>query len=178
MRLKEAGNINRSLSCLGQVITALVDVGNGKQRHICYRDSKLTFLLRDSLGGNAKTVIIANVHPGSRCFGETLSTLNFAQRAKLIKNKAVVNEDTQGNVTQLQAEVKRLKEQLAQLTAGQMLPESLRTVDKDETNYIKYFREAMLFFKKSEQEKKSLVEKVTQLEDLTLKKKNSFSRIK
>ncbi|ELR48074.1 Kinesin-like protein KIF15, partial [Bos mutus] len=170
MRLKEAGNINRSLSCLGQVITALVDVGNGKQRHICYRDSKLTFLLRDSLGGNAKTVIIANVHPGSRCFGETLSTLNFAQRAKLIKNKAVVNEDTQGNVTQLQAEVKRLKEQLAQLTAGQMLPESLRIVDKDETNYIKYFREAMLFFKKSEQEKKSLVEKVTQLEDLTLKK--------
>ncbi|XP_059735804.1 kinesin-like protein KIF15 isoform X2 [Bos taurus] len=90
--------------------------------------------------------------------------------AEGMRLKAVVNEDTQGNVTQLQAEVKRLKEQLAQLTAGQMLPESLRTVDKDETNYIKYFREAMLFFKKSEQEKKSLVEKVTQLEDLTLKK--------
>uniref|UniRef100_A0A8B9XKK3 Kinesin-like protein KIF15 n=1 Tax=Bos mutus grunniens TaxID=30521 RepID=A0A8B9XKK3_BOSMU len=90
--------------------------------------------------------------------------------AEGMRLKAVVNEDTQGNVTQLQAEVKRLKEQLAQLTAGQMLPESLRIVDKDETNYIKYFREAMLFFKKSEQEKKSLVEKVTQLEDLTLKK--------
>ncbi|XP_047682850.1 kinesin-like protein KIF15 isoform X1 [Prionailurus viverrinus] len=170
MRLKEAGNINRSLSCLGQVITALVDVGNGKQRHVCYRDSKLTFLLRDSLGGNARTAIIANVHPGSRCFGETLSTLNFAQRAKLIKNKAVVNEDTQGNVSQLQAEVKRLKEQLAQLTSGQLLPESFLTKGKDETNYMKYFQEAMLFFKKSEQEKKSLVEKVTQLEDLTLKK--------
>ncbi|GAB5567979.1 kinesin-like protein KIF15 isoform X1 [Prionailurus iriomotensis] len=142
MRLKEAGNINRSLSCLGQVITALVDVGNGKQRHVCYRDSKLTFLLRDSLG------------------------------AKLIKNKklAVVNEDTQGNVSQLQAEVKRLKEQLAQLTSGQLLPESFLTKGKDETNYMKYFQEAMLFFKKSEQEKKSLVEKVTQLEDLTLKK--------
>ncbi|XP_070247166.1 kinesin-like protein KIF15 isoform X2 [Myotis yumanensis] len=170
MRLKEAGNINRSLSCLGQVITALVDVGNGKQRHICYRDSKLTFLLRDSLGGNAKTAIIANVHPGSRCFGETLSTLNFAQRAKLIKNKAVVNEDTQGNVSQLQAEVKRLKEQLAQLTVGQILPEGFLTREKDETDYMKYFKEAMLFFKKSEQEKKFLVEKVTQLEDLTLKK--------
>ncbi|XP_077633289.1 kinesin-like protein KIF15 isoform X1 [Crocuta crocuta] len=170
MRLKEAGNINRSLSCLGQVITALVDVGNGKQRHVCYRDSKLTFLLRDSLGGNAKTAVIANVHPGSRCFGETLSTLNFAQRAKLIKNKAVVNEDTQGNVSQLQAEVKRLKEQLAQLTSGQLLPESFLTKGKDETNYMKYFQEAMMFFKKSEQEKKSLVEKVTQLEDLTLKK--------
>ncbi|XP_054992536.1 kinesin-like protein KIF15 [Sorex araneus] len=170
MRLKEAGNINRSLSCLGQVITALVDVGNGKQRHICYRDSKLTFLLRDSLGGNAKTAIIANVHPGSRCFGETLSTLNFAQRAKLIKNKAVVNEDTQGNVNQLQAEVKRLKEQVVQLMSGQGVSESLQTRDKDETNYMKYFQEAMLFFKKSEQEKKTLIEKITQLEDLTLKK--------
>ncbi|XP_032017738.1 kinesin-like protein KIF15 isoform X1 [Hylobates moloch] len=170
MRLKEAGNINRSLSCLGQVITALVDVGNGKQRHVCYRDSKLTFLLRDSLGGNAKTAIIANVHPGSRCFGETLSTLNFAQRAKLIKNKAVVNEDTQGNVSQLQAEVKRLKEQLAELASGQTPPESFLTTDKKKTNYMEYFQEAMLFFKKSEQEKKSLIEKVTQLEDLTLKK--------
>ncbi|XP_043921457.1 kinesin-like protein KIF15 [Protopterus annectens] len=87
VRLKEASSINRSLSCLGQVIMALVDVAHGKQRHICYRDSKLTFLLRDSLGGNAKTYIIANVHPGSKCFGETLSTLQFAQRAKLIKNK-------------------------------------------------------------------------------------------
>ncbi|XP_064130751.1 kinesin-like protein KIF15 isoform X2 [Loxodonta africana] len=180
MRLKEAGNINRSLSCLGQVITALVDVGNGKQRHVCYRDSKLTFLLRDSLGGNAKTAIIANVHPGSRCFGETLSTLNFAQRAKLIKNKAVVNEDTQGNVSQLQAEVKRLKEQLAQFTSGQVLPESFLTrgemsnmsfiLDPEKTNYVKCFREAMLFFKKSEQERKALIEKVTQLEDLTIKK--------
>nr|XP_012625803.1 kinesin-like protein KIF15 isoform X2 [Microcebus murinus] len=170
VRLKEAGNINRSLSCLGQVITALVDVGNGKQRHVCYRDSKLTFLLRDSLGGNAKTAIIANVHPGSRCFGETLSTLNFAQRAKLIKNKAVVNEDTQGNVSQLQAEVKRLKEQLFQLTSGQILPESFLTTDKEKTNYMEYFQEAMLFFKNSEQEKKSLKEKVTQLEDLNLKK--------
>ncbi|XP_049633273.1 kinesin-like protein KIF15 [Suncus etruscus] len=170
VRLKEAGNINRSLSCLGQVITALVDVGNGKQRHICYRDSKLTFLLRDSLGGNAKTAIIANVHPGSRCFGETLSTLNFAQRAKLIKNKAVVNEDTEGNVSQLQAEVKRLKEQMLQLMSGQIVSENLQIRDKDETNYIKFFHEAMLFFKKSEQEKKALVEKVTQLEDLALKK--------
>uniref|UniRef100_A0A671WE75 Kinesin family member 15 n=1 Tax=Sparus aurata TaxID=8175 RepID=A0A671WE75_SPAAU len=118
-RLKEASSINRSLMCLGQVIMALVDVSNGKNRHICYRDSKLTFLLRDSLGGNAKTYIIANVHPGSKCFGETLSTLHFAQRAKLIKNKAIINEDTQGNVKQLQAEVKKLKEQLAQALTSQ-----------------------------------------------------------
>ncbi|KFO71800.1 Kinesin-like KIF15, partial [Cuculus canorus] len=175
LRLKEAGNINRSLSCLGQVITALVDVGNGKQRHICYRDSKLTFLLRDSLGGNAKTCIIANVHPGSRCFGETLSTLNFAQRAKLIKNKAVVNEDTQGNVSQLQAEVKKLKEQLAQLTSVPSVHDisvSQGAVEKGKSNlnYMNSFIEAMLFWEKSEGEKKNLLEKIAQLEDLCAKK--------
>ncbi|XP_063181438.1 kinesin-like protein KIF15 [Chroicocephalus ridibundus] len=175
LRLKEAGNINRSLSCLGQVITALVDVGNGKQRHICYRDSKLTFLLRDSLGGNAKTCIIANVHPGSRCFGETLSTLNFAQRAKLIKNKAVVNEDTQGNVSQLQAEVKKLKEQLAQLTSVPSMHDisvSQGAVEKckNNVNYMNNFLEAMLFWEKSEGEKKNLLEKIAQLEDLCAKK--------
>ncbi|KAI1242912.1 Kinesin-like protein KIF15, partial [Lamprotornis superbus] len=174
LRLKEAGNINRSLSCLGQVITALVDVGNGKQRHICYRDSKLTFLLRDSLGGNAKTCIIANVHPGSKCFGETLSTLNFAQRAKLIKNKAVVNEDTQGDVSQLQAEVKKLKEQLAQLTSVPSMCSisvSQDAVDKgNNINYMNNFLEAMLFWEKSEGEKKNLLEKVAQLEELCAKK--------
>ncbi|NWH76096.1 KIF15 protein, partial [Piaya cayana] len=175
LRLKEAGNINRSLSCLGLVITALVDVSNGKQRHICYRDSKLTFLLRDSLGGNAKTCIIANVHPGSRCFGETLSTLNFAQRAKLIKNKAVVNEDTQGNVSQLQAEVKKLKEQLAQLTSAPSVHDisvSQGVVEKGKSNinYMNSFIEAMLFWEKSEGEKKNLLEKIAQLEDLCAKK--------
>ncbi|NWV67518.1 KIF15 protein, partial [Malurus elegans] len=175
LRLKEAGNINRSLSCLGQVITALVDVGNGKQRHICYRDSKLTFLLRDSLGGNAKTCIIANVHPGSKCFGETLSTLNFAQRAKLIKNKAVVNEDTQGNVSQLQAEVKKLKEQLAQLTSVPSVCSISVSQDavenrKNNINYMNNFLEAMLFWEKSEGEKKNLLEKVAQLEELCAKK--------
>nr|XP_060637755.1 kinesin-like protein KIF15 [Anolis sagrei ordinatus] len=174
-RLKEAGNINRSLSCLGQVMTALVDVGNGKQRHICYRNSRLTFLLRDSLGGNAKTSIIANVHPGSRCFGETLSTLNFAQRAKLIKNKAVINEDTQGNVRQLQSEVKKLKEQLALLAAGQLVhdapfPSGTIMHDVGSTDYRSHFLDAMLFLEKSESERKILLEKVSQLEDLCVKK--------
>ncbi|KAJ7322596.1 hypothetical protein JRQ81_018883 [Phrynocephalus forsythii] len=175
VRLKEAGNINRSLSCLGQVITALVDLGNGKQRHVCYRDSKLTFLLRDSLGGNAKTCIIANVHPGSRCFGETLSTLNFAQRAKLIKNKAVINEDTQGNVKQLQAELKKLKEQFALLALGQSVhdasvPTESTAHDVGHIDYRNRFLQAMLFLEKSESEGKMLLEKVAQLEDLCVKK--------
>uniref|UniRef100_A0AAX7VFZ2 Kinesin motor domain-containing protein n=1 Tax=Astatotilapia calliptera TaxID=8154 RepID=A0AAX7VFZ2_ASTCA len=156
-RLKEASSINRSLMCLGQVIMALVDVSNGKNRHICYRDSKLTFLLRDSLGGNAKTYIIANVHPGSKCFGETLSTLQFAQRAKLIKNKAVINEDTQGNVKQLQAEVKKLKEQLAQALTSQGT--------HHDVSYKAKFMSAIRLWKKQDEEKKALLTKVAQLEE-------------
>ncbi|KAA8582196.1 hypothetical protein FQN60_008936 [Etheostoma spectabile] len=173
-RLKEASSINRSLMCLGQVIMALVDVSNGKNRHICYRDSKLTFLLRDSLGGNAKTYIIANVHPGSKCFGETLSTLQFAQRAKLIKNKAIINEDTQGNVRQLQAEVKKLKEQLAQALTSQAVdyardgapggPEPPIEIQHD-VSYKAKFMAAIRLWRKREEEKRVLLEKVAQLEE-------------
>jgi hypothetical protein len=76
--LKEAGMINKSLSALGNVINSLVDISEGKNRHVHYRDSKLTFLLRDSLGGNSKTVIIANISPSLSCYGETVSTLKFA----------------------------------------------------------------------------------------------------
>lgn len=108
-RLKEAGNINKSLLALSNVINALVDIANGKSRHVHYRDSKLTFLLRDSLGGNAKTLIIAAVSPSPLCQAETISTLRFAQRAKQIRNKAVVNKDIQGNILELQAEVRRLR---------------------------------------------------------------------
>uniref|UniRef100_A0A672IH02 Kinesin family member 15 n=1 Tax=Salarias fasciatus TaxID=181472 RepID=A0A672IH02_SALFA len=173
-RLKEASSINRSLMCLGQVIMALVDVSNGKNRHICYRDSKLTFLLRDSLGGNAKTFIIANVHPGSKCFGETLSTLQFAQRAKLIKNKAVINEDTQGNVRQLQAEVKKLKEQLAHAMASQGVdcgrnvapggPEVPTDVQHDML-YKAKFVSAVHLWKRQDEEIKILLTKVAQLKE-------------
>jgi kinesin family protein 15 len=70
--------INKSLSALGNVINSLVDISEGKSRHIHYRDSKLTFLLRDSLGGNSKTLIVANISPSALNFGETLSTLKFA----------------------------------------------------------------------------------------------------
>ncbi|KAK1295579.1 Kinesin-like protein KIN12B [Acorus calamus] len=108
-RLKEAANINKSLSTLGLVIMTLVDVAHGKQRHIPYRDSRLTFLLQDSLGGNSKTTIIANVSPSICSANETLSTLKFAQRAKLIQNNAKVNEDASGNVIALQQQIQQLK---------------------------------------------------------------------
>lgn len=111
-RLKEAGMINKSLSALGNVINSLVDISSGKERHIPYRDSKLTFILRDSLGGNSKTVIIANISPSIINLGETLSTLEFARRAKQIKNRAVVNEDSSGTLLILKNEIKRLKKEM------------------------------------------------------------------
>jgi kinesin family protein 15 len=116
-RLREACHINRSLSALGNVITALTS-GGGQSRalktnpgalsalpsavpstggsgatHVPYRNSKLTLLLKDSLGGNSKTCIIATISPLERCFAETLSTLKFAQRAKLIRNQVSVITD-------------------------------------------------------------------------------------
>ncbi|KAL4591141.1 hypothetical protein LXL04_004091 [Taraxacum kok-saghyz] len=88
-RLKEAGNINRSLSHLGNLINILAEVSQtGKQRHIPYRDSKLTFSLQESLRGNAKLAMVCAISPAQ-------STLRFAKRAKAIKNKAVVNEQMQ-----------------------------------------------------------------------------------
>ncbi|KAK2979840.1 hypothetical protein RJ640_015451 [Escallonia rubra] len=114
-RLKEATNINKSLSTLGLVIMNLVSVCNGKSLHVPYRDSKLTFLLQDSLGGNSKTIIIANITPSSCCSLETLSTLKFAQRAKFIKNHATVNEDASGDVLAMRMQIQQLKKEVSRL---------------------------------------------------------------
>lgn len=110
-RQKEAIKINLSLSALGNVISALVD---GKSSHIPYRDSKLTRLLQDSLGGNAKTIMVANIGPASYNYDETLITLRYANRAKNIKNKPRVNEDPKDALLrEFQQEISRLKTQLA-----------------------------------------------------------------
>ncbi|KAK2424346.1 kinesin protein KIN-12E [Trifolium repens] len=114
-RLKEATNINKSLSTLGLVIMNLVSISNGKSHHVPYRDSKLTFLLQDSLGGNSKTIIIANISPSICCSLETLSTLKFAQRAKFIKNNAIVNEDASGDVIAMRLQIQQLKKEVSRL---------------------------------------------------------------
>lgn len=112
IRLKEATKINLSLSALGNVISSLVD---GRQGHIPYRDSKLTRLLQDSLGGNTKTVMIAAISPADYNLDETLSTLRYASRAKSIKNKPRVNEDPKDALLkQYEDEIKRLKALLEQ----------------------------------------------------------------
>lgn len=87
--IKETGNINKSLFTLGKVISSLTDKKTNKQ-HIPYRDSKLTMLLMDSIGGASKTLMIACVSPSSSYGDETLSTLNYASRAMNIKNKPLV----------------------------------------------------------------------------------------
>ncbi|XP_062249405.1 kinesin-like protein KIF3B [Platichthys flesus] len=109
-RLKEATKINQSLFALGNVMSALVD---DRTSHIPYRDSKLTRLLQDSLGGNACTVMVANIGPASYNMEETLTTLRYSNRAKNIKNKPRINDDPKdAQLREIQEEVARLKEQL------------------------------------------------------------------
>uniref|UniRef100_A0A1B6CIN5 Kinesin-like protein n=1 Tax=Clastoptera arizonana TaxID=38151 RepID=A0A1B6CIN5_9HEMI len=109
-RLKEATKINLSLSTLGNVISALVD---GKCTHIPYRNSKLTRILQDSLGGNSKTVMIAAIGPADYNYDETISTLRYANRAKNIQNRARINEDPKDALLrQFQQEILTLMKQL------------------------------------------------------------------
>ncbi|XP_062586138.1 kinesin-like protein KIF3A [Saccostrea cucullata] len=109
-RLKEATKINLSLSTLGNVISSLVD---GKSTHIPYRNSKLTRLLQDSLGGNSKTAMIANIGPADYNYDESISTLRYANRAKNIQNKAKINEDPKDALLrQFQKEIDELRKQL------------------------------------------------------------------
>lgn len=109
-RLKEATKINLSLSALGNVISALVD---GKTKHVPYRDSKLTRLLQDSLGGNTKTLMIACISPADYNYDETLSTLRYASRAKNISNKPKINEDPKDALLRnYQEEIVKLKRML------------------------------------------------------------------
>lgn len=107
-RLKEGININRGLLCLGNVISALGEE-NKKGTFVPYRNSKLTRLLQDSLGGNSHTLMIACVSPADSNMEETLNTLRYADRARQIKNKPVINLDPQS------AELHRLKQQVQEL---------------------------------------------------------------
>lgn len=139
-RLKEAQKINLSLSALGNVISALVE---GKSQHVPYRDSKLTRLLQDSLGGNTKTVMIANCSPADYNFDETLSTLRYACRAKFIKNKPVINEDPKDALLKEYCEeIKALKRMLGEMGEGkQVLRENIGRQDNAHTEEMRVLLE-------------------------------------
>ncbi|KAM8738813.1 kinesin-like protein KIF16B isoform 2-T6 [Acanthopagrus schlegelii] len=133
-RLKEGANINKSLVTLGSVISALADLSGGattkkKQIFIPFRDSVLTWLLKDSLGGNSVTTMIATVSPADVNYIETLSTLRYASRARNIVNSPTVNEDGSVKVIrELQAEVTRLR-RLLEVSNGE-LPSSVDVADE------------------------------------------------
>ncbi|XP_060912710.1 kinesin-like protein KIF1B isoform X1 [Labrus mixtus] len=129
-RLKEGANINKSLTTLGKVISALAEVDNctskskkkKKSDFIPYRDSVLTWLLRENLGGNSRTAMVAALSPADINYDETLSTLRYADRAKNIKCNAVINEDPNNKlVRDLKDEVSRLKELLRAQGLGDIL---------------------------------------------------------
>ena len=115
-QLEESKKINKSLSALGNVINALTDPKG--RTHIPYRDSKLTRLLENSLGGNCKTTMIATISPAQCSFNESLSTLNFAKRAKNIKNRPIINEDIDHNalIHQYETELKKIRAELEEKT--------------------------------------------------------------
>ncbi|XP_011875550.1 PREDICTED: kinesin-like protein KIF13A isoform X1 [Vollenhovia emeryi] len=122
-RLKEGSNINKSLTTLGLVISKLADQNSGsnkkKDNFVPYRDSVLTWLLKDNLGGNSKTVMVATISPAADNYEETLSTLRYADRAKRIVNHAVVNEDPNARIIrELRQEVETLKEMLLHATGS------------------------------------------------------------
>uniref|UniRef100_UPI00398EEDD8 kinesin-like protein KIF3C isoform X2 n=1 Tax=Pristiophorus japonicus TaxID=55135 RepID=UPI00398EEDD8 len=191
-RLKEATKINLSLSALGNVISALVD---GKSTHIPYRDSKLTRLLEDSLGGNAKTIMVATIGPASYNYEESLTTLRYANRTKNIKNKPRINEDPKDALLrEFQEEIARLKAQLERrgmlskkrrksqrkiiLEGEEITDEGEETednIEKDMENYLKEQKETLEKEKVAiqddhnlvaEEKQKLLEEKEKMMEDL------------
>ena len=127
-RLKEGAHINKSLVTLGSVISALAEASKEKQqsKFIPYRDSVLTWLLKDSLGGNSKTIMIATISPAEVNYSEILSTLRYANRAKNIINKPTVNEDANVKlIRDLRDEINRLKSMMS------LDPDTLSAVQKE-----------------------------------------------
>ncbi|XP_061537416.1 kinesin-like protein KIF1B isoform X20 [Phycodurus eques] len=143
-RLKEGANINKSLTTLGKVISALAEVDNStskskkkkKSDFIPYRDSVLTWLLRENLGGNSRTAMVAALSPADINYDETLSTLRYADRAKNIKCNAVINEDPNNKlVRDLKDEVARLKELLRAQGLGDIL-DNLKDIQNNKSRYL------------------------------------------
>jgi kinesin family protein 3/17 len=178
LRLEEAIKINLSLTTLCHVISSLVDQ---KSQYVPYRDSKLTRLLQDSLGGNTKTVMIANIGPADYNQDETLSTLRYASRAKHIQNKPRINEDPKdAMLREFQDEINRLKQQLqmaggAHFNAdGTVAPGGVVEVEKivyeEDKKQMKKLeekleREKQIIKQKAEEQRKKIIEQKNLAED-------------
>ncbi|KAM9279633.1 kinesin-like protein KIF1A isoform 12-T12 [Morus bassanus] len=144
-RLKEGANINKSLTTLGKVISALAEMDSGPNKNkkkkktdfIPYRDSVLTWLLRENLGGNSRTAMVAALSPADINYDETLSTLRYADRAKQIRCNAVINEDPNNKlIRELKDEVARLRDLLYAQGLGDIIDSRYRPVLSGMTNAI------------------------------------------
>ena len=158
-QLEESKKINKSLSALGNVINALTD--SKERKHIPYRDSKLTRLLENSLGGNCKTTMIATISPAQCSFNESLSTLNFAKRAKNIKNRPIVNEDIDHNalIHQYEKELRKIRMELEEksklIASNEKILELKNKEEKAKNDAIKAYEQAskQLFIERDEKQK-------------------------
>lgn len=162
-RLKEGSNINKSLTTLGLVISKLADQASGKSKEqfVPYRDSVLTWLLKDNLGGNSKTVMVATISPASDNYEETLSTLRYADRAKRIVNHAVVNEDPNARIIrELREEVEQLREQLKHATQQSDLNERLMESEKLFKEKTQTWEEKLRITEKIHHERQQMLEKM------------------
>ena len=169
-RLVESKQINRSLSALGNVISALTETN--KRAHIPYRDSKLTRMLEDSLGGNCKTTMMAMCSPALEAMAETLSTLKFANRAKNIKNEAKVNEDLDQKslLRKYERELKKLRAELEARSKNVVdkrrlleLDEQRRRAEADKMAAMRALEMRSKEFMQEKEEKKKLEQKIAML---------------
>ena len=164
--LDESRRINKSLSALGNVINALTDP---KTKHIPYRDSKLTRLLQNSLGGNCKTSMIAMISPYDGSFNESISTLNFAKRAKSIRIKANINEELNQNalISQYENELNRLRKELEEKNRIINNNEFIKKIEmekiqaeKDKNEALQALEKASFRFLQEREEKIKLEKKI------------------
>lgn len=172
-RLEECKKINQSLSCLGNVISVLTDKKTNSTTYIPYRNSKLTRLLEDSLGGNCKTTMMAMISPAHEAFSESLSTLKFANRAKRIQNKPKINEDLdqRAMIHKYEAELKKLRKDLQQRNKYLVdkskviqLEEEKRRAEEDRVAALTALEEQSREFLKEREEKKRLEEAIKDME--------------
>lgn len=169
-RLEESKQINKSLSMLGFVISALTEAKD--RAHIPYRNSKLTRMLEDSLGGNCKTTMMAMISPAFEAMMETISTLKFANRAKNIRNEARVNEDLDQKslLRKYERELKKLRAELEERSKNVVdkrrlleLDEQRRRAEADKIAAIKELEARSIEFLREKEEKKKLEQRIAML---------------
>lgn len=172
-RLEESKKINASLSALGNVIAALVECQGGSTRkHVPYRDSKLTRLLEDSLGGNCRTTMLATISPAAESFSETISTLKFAMRAKRVTNVPRLNEDLDqaSLLRKYERELRRLRAELEERNQNVVdqqhileLEERRRRAEEDKRAAIRALEVQSREFMQEKQEKRALEKRMLKL---------------